>query len=68
MLIGVEKILFGPVISSIYSTSKRQIPITSLRHQWYINQHDDKTWTTSIIASEPSDHNIVKWGTEGRGG
>jgi hypothetical protein len=30
--------------------------------------HDDETWTPSIIVSELSDHNIVKWGAEGRGG
>ena len=43
VLLCVRGNLFEPVISSIYSTSTRQIPITSLDLWRYINQHDDKT-------------------------
>ena len=49
MLIRVRENLSELVISSTYSISKRQIPITSLELYRYINLRVDKTWNRSII-------------------
>jgi hypothetical protein len=50
------------VISSTYSTSKREIPNTSIQLYPNINQHGDKTWNRIIIADERKERNTKECG------